>query len=151
MQCRNYLQKLIKPFDLLIKFLLSKLLILAHLSLLKHNHYCFIYQQLRNSKFNVFEDFSSCRQYPSKMWIDVTAFGLPILLTSGNTLYPISFLGSFFPPSLSLSLYYEFNRIGRPKTVIIIPIWVRHYRHLPWFVSVTTVFAPGCDILLLWK
>ena len=57
------------------------------------------------------------------MWIDVTAFGLPILLTPGNTLYPISFLGSFFPP---LSHYYDFNRIGRPKAVTSIPIFLGH-------------------------
>ena len=55
------------------------------------------------------------------MGIDVTAFGLPILLTSENTLYPISFLWGFFPSSLSLSLYYDVNRTGRPKAVSSIP------------------------------
>ena len=58
------------------------------------------------------------------MGIDVTAFGLPILLISGNTLYPISFLVGFFPPSLSLSLYYEVNRKGRPKAVTSFPIFL---------------------------
>ena len=47
------------------------------------------------------------------MGIDVTAFGVPILLTSGNTLYPISFPGGFFPPSLYLSLFCDDNRKGR--------------------------------------
>ena len=54
------------------------------------------------------------------MGIDITAFGLPILLTSGNTLFSISFLGGFFP--LSLPLYYDVNIIGRPKAVSSIPI-----------------------------
>ena len=56
------------------------------------------------------------------MGIDVTAFGIPVLLMSGNTLYRIAFLGVFFPPSLSLSLNYDVNRIGRPKAVTSIPI-----------------------------
>ena len=50
------------------------------------------------------------------MGIDITAFSLPILLTPGNTLYPISFLVGFFP--LSLSLYYDVNRIGMPERYI---------------------------------
>ena len=48
------------------------------------------------------------------MGIDVTAFGLPI---------PI---GGFFPPYLYLSLYYDVNRIGRPKAGTYIPIFSRH-------------------------
>ena len=64
------------------------------------------------------------------MEIDVTVFGLPILLTSGSTLYPISFLGGFFPHSLSLFLYYDVNRTGRPKAVTFIPIFLGHYRQL---------------------
>ena len=59
------------------------------------------------------------------MGIDVNAFGLPILFTSGNILYPISFLGGLFLPSLSLSLYYDVNRIGRPYAVTSIPIFLR--------------------------
>ncbi len=55
-----------------------------------------------------------------------TCVGLPILLTSGNTLYPISFLGGFFPFSLSLSLYYDVNRIVRAKAVTSIPIFLGH-------------------------
>ena len=65
------------------------------------------------------------------MGIDVTDFGLPILLTSGNTIYLISFLGSFFPPSLSLSLNYDVNRIGRPKAVTSVPFFLGHKRQLP--------------------
>ena len=67
-------------------------------------------------------DSCSCLWCPSKMGIVVTAFGLPILLTSGNTLYPIFFLGG----SLSLSLYYDTNRIGKPKAGTPIPIFLGH-------------------------
>ena len=63
---------------------------------------------------------------PSKIGIDVTAFSLPILLTSGTFLYLISFQGSFFSPSLSLSIYYDVNRIGKPKAVTSIPIFLGH-------------------------
>ena len=67
----------------------------------------------------------SCLKCPNKMGIDVTAVGLPIilLLTLRNTIYHISFLGGFFPPSQSLSLQYDVNRIGRPKAMTSIPIF----------------------------
>ena len=42
------------------------------------------------------------------MGIDVTAFGLP---------------RGFFFPLLSLSLYFDVNRTGRPKAVTSIPIF----------------------------
>ena len=63
----------------------------------------------------------SCLQCPSKRGINVTAIGQPILWTSENTLYPISFIKCLFPPSLSHSLYYDVNRICRPKAVTFIP------------------------------
>ena len=70
----------------------------------------------------------SCLLCPSKMGIDFTAFGLPILLTSGNALNPICFLWIFY--LLSLSLYYDVNGIGRPKAVTFIPIFLEGTKHI---------------------
>ena len=57
------------------------------------------------------------------MGIDVTAFGLPIPLASEKTLLPhLLSRAGYFPPSLSLSLYYDVNKIGKPKAVTSIPI-----------------------------
>ena len=63
------------------------------------------------------------------MGIDVTAFGLPILMTSlqrkrekegewGKKIYRV---------------FSDVNRIGKPKAVISIPILLGHYRHLRKF------------------
>ena len=47
------------------------------------------------------------------MGIDVTAFGLPIKLTSGKTLYPVFLLwGSFPPPSTMTSIEYVGAKSG---------------------------------------
>ena len=74
---------------------------------------------------------------PRKIGIDDTAFGLPLLLTSGNILYPISILGGSFPPFLSLFLYYDVNIIVRPKAVTFIPIYLGHQTQLPYFSQIT--------------
>ena len=66
---------------------------------------------------------------PSKMGMDVTAFGLPILLTLGNTLYPISFLGFFYP--LPFHIPTTMTSIeGRPKAVTSILIFLGHKTQL---------------------
>ena len=53
--------------------------------------------------------------------------------------------GGFFPPFLSLSLYYDINRIGRPTAVTSIPIFLGHYRQLLFQSMVSGVWLIfGC-------
>ena len=44
---------------------------------------------------------------------------MSLLLTSGNTVYTMSFL-EVFSPFLSLPLYYDVNRMGRSKAMTYI-------------------------------
>ena len=56
----------------------------------------------------------SCLQCPSKIGKHVTAFGLPILLTSDNTLHPTSFQGVSFPiPFLFPSTMTSIEQVGQ--------------------------------------
>ena len=83
------------------------------------------------------------------MWIDVTAFGLSIEARK----YPLPhlFLEGFFPNYLSLSVNYDVNKIGRPKSVISIPIFIGHINtatlEIPYFGLQLSIY----NLLFLFK
>ena len=60
------------------------------------------------------------------MGIDVTAFGLPILLKSEKREREME--GEKKPPrkEMGYKLFPDVNRTGRPKPVTSIPIFLRH-------------------------
>ena len=77
----------------------------------------------------------SCVQCPRKMGIDVTAFGLPILLTSQQREREKEGGKKLPRKGMGCRVFPDVDRTGRSKAVTSLPILLGHYRQLPKYFT----------------
>ena len=83
----------------------------------------------------------SCVQCPRKMGINVTSFGLPILLTSLQMEREREGERNLLRKEMGYRVFFDVNRIGRPKAVTYILILLGHYRLLlKEFINMQNLF-----------
>ena len=109
--------------------------------LLFSENYASFYQHLYLITISAYS--CSCVQCPKKIGIDVTAFDLPILLTSQQR----ERIGKGERKEMGYKIFPDVTRIGRPKAVTFIPILLGHNRHTAtiFLLQLPVPTLPSCS------